>query len=277
MDAMDADPTRNPFPGMNPYLEARWGDVHTALISYIRDAVDDDLPRGLQAKMQERVFVESLGRGGHALSPDVLIRPSGRRIGAGTKAVAAAGVAAAAGPGPMVLEIPVVEQVEPYVTITDPRSGGQVITIIEVVSPSNKLPGEGRRLYRRKQREARRGGVNLVEVDLLRAGRPVTIAGPHVVPPAARAPYHVAVQRGGRRDLVEYYPIGFRNRLPVVNVPLRAGEPDLQLDLQPPLDRAYRKGRYFDEIDYARPPEPPLGGDDAGWAASLLRAAGLVA
>src|SRR5258708_19992062 len=50
---------KNPFPGMNPYLEQRWGDVHAALITYLRDQIQEQLPADLRARMQERVFVES--------------------------------------------------------------------------------------------------------------------------------------------------------------------------------------------------------------------------
>lgn len=35
--------TKNPFPGMNPFLELRWPDVHLALIGYIRDALGAEL------------------------------------------------------------------------------------------------------------------------------------------------------------------------------------------------------------------------------------------
>lgn len=30
---------RSPFPGMDPYLEARWSDVHSKLIAFIGEAL----------------------------------------------------------------------------------------------------------------------------------------------------------------------------------------------------------------------------------------------
>ncbi len=39
--------TTNFLPGMNPYLQARWPDAHTALIGYIRDALGERLPSDL--------------------------------------------------------------------------------------------------------------------------------------------------------------------------------------------------------------------------------------
>src|SRR5256885_6518067 len=50
---------KSPFPGMDPYLEARWGDVHQSLITYARDALQPNLPPDLRARVEERVFVQT--------------------------------------------------------------------------------------------------------------------------------------------------------------------------------------------------------------------------
>jgi len=43
------------------------------------------------------------------------------------------------------------------------------------------------------------------------------------------------------------------------------------LDLQFVFNRAYDDGPYRrGAVDYAKPPEPPLSGDDAGWAEALI-------
>src|SRR5262245_32956713 len=62
---------RNPFPGMNPYLEARWCDVHTRLVAYAADQRQPRLPDDLRARMQERVFIESVEAISRAFHPDV--------------------------------------------------------------------------------------------------------------------------------------------------------------------------------------------------------------
>src|SRR4029077_2091398 len=49
---------RSPFPGMDPYLEPHWGDVHQAFITYVRDSLQPQLPAHLRARMQERVYIE---------------------------------------------------------------------------------------------------------------------------------------------------------------------------------------------------------------------------
>lgn len=50
---------KSPFPGLDPYLEARWGDVHQSLITYTRDTLQPNLPEDLRARVEERVFVET--------------------------------------------------------------------------------------------------------------------------------------------------------------------------------------------------------------------------
>ena len=55
--------------------------------------------------------------------------------------------------------------------------------------------------------------------------------------------------------------------------PMREGEPDLILDLQPMVDRAYTVGQY--PSDYARPLDPPKEAEDVAWADAPLREAGL--
>jgi hypothetical protein len=72
----------------------------------------------------------------------------------------------------------------------------------------------------------------------------------------------------------EVYPMPLRQRLPAVRVPLRPADPDVVLDLQALVDRAYRAGAYGWTLDYRAEPVPPLGPDDAAWADDLLRAAG---
>ena len=55
----DATMNTNPFPGMNPFLESHWGDVHTSLTTYARDHLQPQLPSGLRARIEEYVAVES--------------------------------------------------------------------------------------------------------------------------------------------------------------------------------------------------------------------------
>src|SRR5688572_19198217 len=119
----------NPFPGMNPYLEHRWGDVHTRLVSYAADQLQDRLPPELRARMQERVFIESFDAngGGRGFYPDVHVyeRPGtpAPSVPDGAGSTGAGGLAVAA---PLVIRIASAEVTESYVEIIDSRSGGRV-------------------------------------------------------------------------------------------------------------------------------------------------------
>jgi hypothetical protein len=175
---------------------------------------------------------------------------------------------------PYVLEIIAEPVTEGFIEIREPGSDDRVITVIEVLSPANKESGEGRRQYRRKQRELQRGRVSLVEVDLLRAGRWTVLAGRDRLPKRLHKPYRISVFRSWRPLSLEFYHAPLRERLPAIRVPLRRGDPDVALDLQALIDRSYQFGRY-ERTNYSEAPKPPLSGDDDAWADALLREKGL--
>ena len=74
---------------------------------------------------------------------------------------------------PVKVEVVPQEVHESYVEILDRQTGQQVVTVIEVVSPTNKFAGAGRDSYVAKQREVLNSQAHLVEIDLLRAGQHV--------------------------------------------------------------------------------------------------------
>ena len=260
---------RSPFPGMDPYLEASWGDIHNRLIIYSCDQIQSQLPRDLRARTEERVSVGSqFHDDSRDVVPDLRVVERPLRTEGGSVAVLEA---------PADLAQPLlIEEDEPitegFIQIVDTSSGQHVVTVIEVLSPTNKLRGEDRRLFLRKRRELARGGVNLVEIDLLRIG--------HRMPPLLRknlprdyeTPYCVLARRAWSSKF-EYYRIPLRERLPKIPIPLRQTDRDVVLDLQAVFDQAYVNGRY-DDTDYALDPKPPLTAADAAWAATLLREKG---
>jgi hypothetical protein len=258
----------SPFPGMDPYLERHWRDVHQRLIMYLCDTIESALPDDLVVRTEERVYVESDDDGSaRHIGPDARIieQPT---TAAPRLRQAAGGVAVAE---PLLIPLRDEPVTESYVNITDPA--GQLVTVIEVLSPSNKTPGEGRDLYRQKQRELLLSDVGLVEIDLIRSGPSAVMLPESRRPRRSGTTYCVCVKRGWDRLNAEYYPLPLRERLPGIEVPLRRDDRPLVLDLQALVDRAYEKGRY-DRIDYRKPCVPPLEGEDAAWADELLRAAG---
>jgi hypothetical protein len=254
---------------MDPYLEQHWGDVHQAFVTYLRDELQVRLPSSLRARMQERVYIELPEEGRHESYPDVRVfEYPGRRAGTGELLVEENGGVAVA--DPVLVDLGLMARTESYIEVIDVKSGHRVVTTIEVLSPSNKRPGEGQQLYLKKREDMKLGGVNTVEIDLLRAGeRPLPIE-PERVPPTHRSAYQAWTWRASDARRLAIFRVSLRERLPAIPIPLRSTDADVILDLQPILDQCYRNGGY-DDIDYRVPPAPPLAEDDAVWADALLR------
>lgn len=260
---------QNPFPGMNPYLERHWPDIHQAVVTYARDQLTPRLPRDLRARMNERVFVEEDQIFERKIYPDVRVVERKHLA-----PMAVQPEAEVAGTEPVLVEIESEPIREGFIEIVEAGSRERVITIIEFLSPANKFPGSGREQYHRKQRECRESHTSLVEIDLLRDGPRAMAIPERWVPSRCQTPYRVSVMRGWAPTKFEVYAAPLRRRLPDIRVPLRENETYVVLELQPLIDQAYQNGGY-DDIDYKLPPEPPLEGEDAVWADELLKNCGL--
>src|SRR5580692_8048204 len=124
----------SPFPGMDPYLEAHWRDVHASLIIYARDALQGVLPRSLRARVEEQVLLETpKGLGDHPLYPDVRVVEYTSKRGLETRPKASVAVAE-----PLLVDTEPESISETYLEIIDRESGNHVVTVIEFLSPSNK-------------------------------------------------------------------------------------------------------------------------------------------
>src|SRR4051794_1058938 len=163
----------SPFPGMDPYLEAPdiWPDLHDALAGEIRNELNQSLPAPYYARLEVRpeVGIVEEGRTRQRIVPDVTVvsRPHRRSI--------AGEIAVLDRPRRDIsrsLELTV--RFEPirhhFVEIRDSMRGHKLITLIEILNPSNKRPGPDREAYRDKQREVLGSDASLIELDLLRSG-----------------------------------------------------------------------------------------------------------
>ncbi len=263
---------KSPFPGMDPYLEKHWGDVHSRLVLYTCDQLQTALPGSLFARVEERVYLESDEGIGRSTFPDVRVVELGRRVKTVLgEAISAGNVAVAE--EPIIIHIPDDPITETSIVILDAESGNKVVTVIEMLSPSNKKPGEGQKLYQAKQRECIEAMVNLVEIDLLRTGERNLVIPTESIPQQHRTLYQISVFRAWKPQLGEIYPVPLEQRLPSIRIPLRARDDDVRLDLQAVLDQAYRNGRYALTLDYKLPLEPPLPSKEARWARQMIKAA----
>lgn len=260
---------KSPFPGMDPYLEKHWGDIHHRLVTYSCDQLQGVLPGDLRARAQERIYLEDDKRRGRNMYPDVRVIESKSRS---SSATAVLGERQAA--EPFYIQLKDDPFKEGFIEIIDIGTGNKVVTVIEFLSLSNKLPGEGQKLYLRKQQELIEGRVSLVEIDLLRRGDRITLVREDQIPDSHLTHYFVSIFRGWQPSSVGYVPISLRERLPVIKIPLRETDTDAPLDLQILIELCYRNGRY-DDLDYTREPVPPLEGASARWADELLREKGL--
>lgn len=86
--------------------------------------------------------------------------------------------------------------------------------------------------------------------------------------------YFVSTYRAHQPSERELYPCPLRERLPVLAIPLRSGDADVPLDLQPLIDRCYELGGYW-QGDYREEPVPPVLPEERDWLYERLRSAGL--
>jgi hypothetical protein len=264
----------SPFPGMDPFIEAcgLWGDFHDDLINEIKRALAQTVPPRYVVRTGERSYVVLIGSEGkdcHPFLPDVRVekpRPRGRAEGP-TRGTAVAAPASSLQPVPM---RPFIEEEfrENFVEITDAENGNRLVTCVEALSPSNKVPGtKGWDLYQRKRQGLLLGEANLVEIDLLRGGQRMPMLDPW-----PSSPYTLLVSRPGIVPRCLVWPVSFQSPLPEFPVPLLKPDADVLLNLQPMVDAIYARSCYDRTIDYSRPLTPPLTAEESDSVQCLLRA-----
>jgi hypothetical protein len=257
--------TKNPFPGMNPFFEPQWRDAHTRLLTYLHDALQENLPADLIARAEEEVVTIGAGESTNTYRPDVQVREPWTLK---EPAVAEAATQPPPTPATEPIRVLVDEEIDRWLEIRDVT--GRLITVLELLSPSNKLESADRDRYLRKRRSFISGGVNFAEIDLVRQGVSVFSQGIWKVMQDKAACCGVCVFRAERPAEREVYPVRLRERLPAIRVPLRPTDADVVLDLQPLIDQCHERGRYH-LLDYRLNPDPPLLPEDAAWVDEILR------
>ncbi|QDU22731.1 hypothetical protein ETAA1_47170 [Urbifossiella limnaea] len=172
----------SPFPGMNPYLEQHgvWNDFHKTFLVTMRELLTPQLVPRYVGRLEEHVHTHNVDDGRTSAFQD---------------------------------EIHSV-----YLEIRD-TAGLEVVTTIELLSPSNKRTGPDREAYRARVRRVLSSSANFVEIDLLRGGPRM----PWGNLPACD--YYALVSRPETRPRTDVWPVALRDRLPSIPIPVRAGEP----------------------------------------------------
>ncbi len=249
----------SPFPGMNPYFEQadHWQDFHNEFLTWLRRRLAPQIAPDYIVQLEKHVYI-------HDLPPEprrLLGRPDFSVIRSGISTAGRIGLGVLEAPAEVRLPAQDVERVA-YLEIRD-RRGRELVTVIELLSPSNKRSGEDRQQYLAKRREILRSTAHLVEIDLLRGWTPM---------PADDRPegdYSVLISRSGRRPAADFWPIRLRDRLPVIPIPLKSTDQDGQIDLQQVLHQAH-DGPGYEKFIYDGLPEPPLSTEDAEWAGPFI-------
>ena len=255
----------SPFPGIDPYIEAQsgWADFHARFLIYCCDMLNVGLPDLYVARTEEQVrLVRKPPEPSSGFRPDVAIL---REPGVAAQVRSVRSGTATLEPVSVPLETEMIEEVrESWIEIRK-LPGLSLVTVIELLSPSNKV-GLGREEYLAKRLEWIHRPVHLVEIDFLLAGQRLPMRAPL---PAGNA--YALVSRIERRPDSDVYAWSLRDRLPTIAIPLLAPDEDIELDLDPPFAMAYQRGRYARLLRYQEPLSLPLEGEIVNWVAERVR------
>lgn len=257
----------SPFPGMEPYLERPgfWPGVHHFLICEIARAIAPQLRPKYRVALEVRTYQTS----GESLLVD-LADEGVQRVQAASRSdgqnVAVLSVPAES----VTVTVPMPEMVkEGYLEIREVGTEA-VVTAIEILSPTNKRSGEGRDAYEKKRRRFLGSATHLVEIDLLRSGKPMPTLNNNI-----ESNYRIIVSRAERRPYADLYAFDLPTPISSFPLPLQPGDTEPVIDLQVLLNEVYDLSGYDLAIDYSQEPVPPLSEADAAWADAWLGDRGL--
>ena len=261
----------SPFPGMDPFVEnpRLWPNVHNSLIAAMRDRLGQQLRPKYYVGIEERAYLtDGDDPAAEVIVPDLqIVEPHPTWSNDDSNE---GGIAVDVAERVITTTLIDTEIREPRLEILDAQSRA-VITVIEVLSPSNKIRGAyGRESYLRKREEVLNSKTHLVEIDLLRGGS-------SFLPKLKRRgfDYFVHVSRAGQRPKGELWRIRLNQRLPPILIPLKAGDDDATLDFQEVFTSVYDHAGFDMIVSYRDTPDPPLNAEQAAWADQWLTKKGL--
>lgn len=255
----------SPFPGMDPYLEAPtlWPEVHSRLIVGMADILGPALLPDYYVAIEQRTYLNLPDESVLIGIPDVAITAS--TPGSPEELPPAGRLATLSRPNePQTVTVPLAEEIrERYLEIRETATG-TVVTAIELLSPSNKRPGEGRDTYLRKRQQVLSSATHLVEIDLLRNGASLPLQ--NVATPTH---YRILVSRHETRPQAQLYGFNLPEPIPAFPLPLKLGDNEPLLSLKPLLDTLYDRAGYAFRLDFeTMPPGTPP--EEHPWIRQIL-------
>ena len=257
----------SPFPGMNPYLEhpELFPGFHHWLIIEIARFISPLLRPKYRVAVEVRMYEVNKTNSLTVGIPDISVISRKSNAQPTTTNTAVATPVSQ----PQRVKIPVPLSIsEGYLEVRE-VSTDALVTTIEILSPSNKR-GKGRQQYEEKREDILATRTNLVEIDLLRSGKPMPLAEDAVV-----SHYRILVCRGDNRPYADLYAFNIQDTIPLFPLPLRSDDTEPVINLHALLNDIYDVSGYDLVIDYNKPPIPQLVKDDDAWADFLLREQGL--
>jgi hypothetical protein len=243
---------------MNPYLESPnfWSAFHSRLIVAIADTQAPSLLPKYYIEIETRTYLSTPDDSLLVGIPDAVIFSPHLQQPA-THSPTSTTIT----PQPKQVLLPIPEEVkERYLEVREVATGA-VITTIEVLSPKNKIAGVGRTTYQQKRQAILGSLTHLVEIDLLRGGKPMEATGEGI-----DTDYRILVSRAEQRPFADLYGFSLRDRIPDFPLPLQLEEPQPIVELQKIVEGIYERGGYDLRIDYQQPsPSPALSPMDAEW------------
>ncbi|AFZ24916.1 hypothetical protein Cylst_2719 [Cylindrospermum stagnale PCC 7417] len=234
----------SPFPGMNPYLEhpELFPGLHHLLIIEIARFLSPQLRPKYRVAVEVRMY-ETIDENSFVTVP---------------------------APEPVKVKVPMPVAIkEGYLEVREVGTE-ELVTTIEILSPTNKRQGKERRIYEKKREQVLASFTNLVEIDLLRKGDFMPMTGKNI-----QSHYRILICRGNRHPIADLYAFNLPDVIPAFPLPLRSGDSEPVIDLQALLNQVYDIYDYDLVVDYSQEAVPALSEADAVWADALLREKGL--
>lgn len=219
-----------PFPGMDPYLEEEklWPMFQHHLVMALYQILLPGLVDRYRARVGQRNYITE-----QALFTSVIRN----------------------------------EHQEEFIEVRQ-RGDGKLVTLVDVVSPTNKMSTVGRQTYLDKRAEGKKALANLVEIDLVLQGQPTLEYSRDGLPDWD---YAVTVTRAAQPERYEIYTATLQKRLPRFRMPLAGDDRDTVVDLQTAFTRCYDQAGFQSQIDYHRDPPVALNDEDREWLSELLK------
>ncbi len=224
------------FIGMNPRLENPdlWTEVHHRLISAIAIHLGPSLRPKYRVAIEKRVYFSEGDQAVEVGIPDAAVLTAVPvRESASTATLAPQAESGISVMLPMLSEVK-----EGYLEIRE-VSTGRVVTAIEVLSPTNKRAGYGRSTYEAKRQRLLASQSHLIEIDLLRYGKPMELLNSPV-----KTDYRILVSRSEDRPQARLHGFDLGQPIPSIIVPLEPGDSEPILDLQVLLNEIYEQAGF---------------------------------